>query len=121
VNDDLRTSNRSPFGTLPPEAQDAYLNALEKESRDLGGVPSGIFFQSLLDLTVEGFFSDPAYGGNRDMVGWKLIGFPGAYANYYELVDQHGIGFTAPPMSMAQDGRGMIQLHPIGAAPQRGR
>ena len=121
VHEDLRTSNRSPFGRLPSEAQDAYLEGLEKESRDLGGVPSGIFFQSLLELTVEGFFCDPAYGGNKDMVGWKLIGFPGAYANYYELVDQHGIAFTAPPMSMAQDGRGIIHLHPIGAAPQKGR
>jgi gluconate 2-dehydrogenase gamma chain len=40
------------------------------------------------------------YGGNRDMAGWKLIGFPGAYANYYELVDQHNVRFTAPPMSI---------------------
>lgn len=121
VNDGLRTSNPGGFATLAPEAQDAYLTALEKESRDLGGVPSDTFFQSLLELTIEGFFCDPAYGGNREMVGWKLIGFPGAYANYYELVDQHGIAFTAPPMSMAQDGHGTIHLQPIAAASQRGR
>lgn len=115
VNDDLRKSNRGAFAKLTPEDQDAYLKALESESRDLGGVPSGTFFQSLLQLTVEGFFSDPVYGGNKDMVGWKLVGFPGAYANYYELVDQHGIRFTRPPMSLGQDASGTIHLHPVGA------
>ena len=28
--------------------------------------------------TVEGFFSNPVYGGNRDMMAWRKIGFPGA-------------------------------------------
>ncbi len=28
--------------------------------------------------TQQGFFADPIYGGNRDMVAWKMIGFPGA-------------------------------------------
>ena len=27
-------------------------------------------------------FGDPMYGGNRDMVGWKLIGYPGAQRQY---------------------------------------
>jgi len=36
------------------------------------------FFDLLLQTPIEGFFSDPIYGGNRDMIGWKLIGFPGA-------------------------------------------
>jgi gluconate 2-dehydrogenase gamma chain len=64
-------------------------------------------------LTIEGFFSDPVYGGNRDMVAWKMIGFPGAYANYYHLVDQHGIQFARAPMSMGEDARGMIHLNPV--------
>lgn len=38
---------------------------------DLGFVP-------LLALhTRQGFYADPVYGGNRDHVGWKVIGFPG--------------------------------------------
>ena len=33
------------------------------------------FFTLLLTFTLEGFFSDPVYGGNRDGVGWRFIGF----------------------------------------------
>jgi len=102
------------FAGMPPQEQDAYLRALEKEKRDLGGVPSDVFFKALLAATMEGFFADPVYGGNRDMAGWKLIGFPGAYANYYELVDQHNVRFTAPPMSLGQEARGQIHLRPVG-------
>jgi hypothetical protein len=29
---------------------------------------------------MEGMFSDPIYGGNRNKAGWRLIGFPGAIA-----------------------------------------
>lgn len=101
------------FPKMPPQKQDAYLDALHKEKRDLGGVPSDVFFETLLEATLEGFFSDPVYGGNRDMAGWKLVGFPGAYANYYELVDQHGVAFTAPPVSLGQDARGHIHIRPV--------
>jgi gluconate 2-dehydrogenase gamma chain len=120
VNDELRRSNRD-FRTLATEQQDAYLEALEKGSRDLGGVPSKIFFESLLEITVEGYFCDPAYGGNKDMVSWKLIGFPGAYANYYELVDQHGVAFNRPPMSLGQEVSGASHVHPVRLVAQKGR
>ena len=121
VHADLGQSNRGGLGTLSPEAQDTYLRALEKESRDLGGVPSNVFFQSLLEITIEGYFCDPVYGGNKDMVAWKMIGFPGAYANYYELVDQHGIAFTRPPISLGQDPSGVIHLHQVPTVPTKGR
>src|SRR5882757_9996585 len=60
IQADLKNSNRN-FGQLSTADQDTYLKALETESKDLGGVPSNIFFQSLLELTIEGFFSDPVY------------------------------------------------------------
>jgi gluconate 2-dehydrogenase gamma chain len=114
LSDELQQTNRGGLGTLAADDQDAYLRALETEPRDLGGVPSDKFLASLLEMTIEGFFCDPVYGGNKDMLGWRLIGFPGAYANYYELVDQHGIAFNRPPMSLAQDRNGIIHLHPVG-------
>jgi gluconate 2-dehydrogenase gamma chain len=112
IQTDLKKRGSKPFDKLDPQAQDNYLKALESGSVDLNGVPSKVFFQSLLDLTIEGYFSDPVYGGNTNMVSWKMIGFPGAYATYYTLVDQHGLTFTRAPMSLAEDGRRRIHIHP---------
>jgi gluconate 2-dehydrogenase gamma chain len=33
------------------------------------------FFDVVRTHTILGFFGDPSYGGNRDQIGWKLIGF----------------------------------------------
>lgn len=89
------------FHQLENEKKDAYLANLEKGGIDLDGVPSNIFFDQLLNMTVQGFFADPMYGGNKNMVGWRMIGFPGAYADYYDLVDKHGIDFQREPLSIA--------------------
>jgi len=100
---------------LTPEAQDDYLGQLEHDHIALGPIPGKVFFESLLSMTIEGFFSDPVYGGNRDMAAWKMIGFPGAYSTFYELVDQYGMLYTEPPMSLGDTGRGIIRLHPVSA------
>ena len=97
---DFKSRNKD-FVALSGDEQDAYLESLHADVRDLNGVPSDVFFDTLLAMTIEGFFSDPAYGGNRDMAAWKMIGFPGAYANYYDLVELHGIKVTRAPASIA--------------------
>ena len=99
------------FAKLAPKEQDTFLDALHKSTENLGGVPSNVFFESLLEVTIEGFFADPVYGGNRDMTPWKMIGFPGAYADFYEYVDKHNVAYTAPPTSLAQDANGRIHVH----------
>jgi gluconate 2-dehydrogenase gamma chain len=68
----------------------------------LNGVPSKVFADFLLRHTIEGFFADPVYGGNKDMVGWRMLGFPGAYGDYYELIDQYGIKLDREPVSIGQ-------------------
>ena len=98
------------FDELPGEAQDEYLSSVEGGGHDLDGVPSGVFFDMLLKMSVEGFFSDPVYGGNRNMAAWRMIGFPGAYADYFEAVDKHGMKFESEPMSLAEDGRGHVHM-----------
>jgi len=109
INRDLKAQGHA-FHELSGEAQDAYLKSLEAGAHDLDGVPSAVFFDMLLKMSVEGFFADPVYGGNRDMVAWKMIGFPGAYADYFEAIDRHGVKFERAPMSLAEDGHGHIQL-----------
>jgi gluconate 2-dehydrogenase gamma chain len=102
----------TPFARMIPEQQDAYLRGLESGDKDLGGVPSNVFFEHLWQCTVEGFFSDPVYGGNRDMMAWRMVGFPGAYASYYELVDRHGIKLDRAPTSLAEDVHGYVNMNP---------
>ena len=115
---DLDDRGTRRFGDLAVHDQDAYLHRLEDGELDLNGVPSDTFFGHLLRLTTEGFFSDPIYGGNRGMVGWKLVGFPGAYANYYEFVDQHGVEFRRPPVSLGEASSAHLELVQIQPAPR---
>jgi gluconate 2-dehydrogenase gamma chain len=111
INKELSQAGTT-FAQMSADQQDAYLRSLEAGGKDLGGVPSEVFFAHLWDCTVEGFFSDPVYGGNRDMVAWRMIGFPGAYASYYDLVHQHGIKIDRPPMSLAEDAHGHVHTDP---------
>jgi gluconate 2-dehydrogenase gamma chain len=88
------------FDQLPPVEQDSYLASLEKGGIDLDGVPCNVFFELLLKHTVEGFFSDPIYGGNKNKVGWRMLGFPGAYVDYYDLIEKHGTAFNREPLGI---------------------
>jgi hypothetical protein len=38
---------------------------------------SRTFFNRIRQLTLEGMFGDPWYGGNRGFAGWDLIRYPG--------------------------------------------
>lgn len=111
ITEQLAAKN-TPFHDMSGDAQDAYLKSLESGAHNLGGVPSETFFDTLLQMNVEGFFADPVYGGNKNMVAWRMIGFPGAYADYYESVDHHGVKFEREPLSLAEDGQGHVHLHP---------
>jgi gluconate 2-dehydrogenase gamma chain len=89
-----------PFAGLTADQQDQVLSGLEKGEIALDGVDGKTFFETFLQNTIEGFFSDPIYGGNRDMVGWKLIGFPGARYDYRPYVAKHGQHLNLPPVGI---------------------
>jgi gluconate 2-dehydrogenase gamma chain len=60
------------------------------------------FFNRVHGLVMEGFFTDPMYGGNRNMAGWKMLGFPGLPATYADKVDKYyNKRYVAPPRSIA--------------------
>jgi gluconate 2-dehydrogenase gamma chain len=51
---------------------------------------------------MEGIFSDPIYGGNRNKAGWKMIGFPGAIAvNRENVAKYRDKPFPTDPMGIA--------------------
>jgi Gluconate 2-dehydrogenase subunit 3 len=55
------------FAALDVKRQDAMIAALEKAKSPV--------FEGLRQATIDGMFSSPDYGGNRNQVGWKLLGF----------------------------------------------
>ena len=88
------------FAALSSNVQDEVLTGLEKGDIKLEGVDAKAFFLEFSQNTVEGFFSDPIYGGNRDMVGWKLIGFPGAHYDYRPYVSKHNQKLDIAPVGI---------------------
>jgi gluconate 2-dehydrogenase gamma chain len=94
------TQGGKRFAELSPDAQDAIVSDLEKGKLDLGSVDAKAFFSMLMLNTKEGMFSDPIYGGNRDMAGWKMLGFPGARYNYLDWVGRHGERYDQPPVGI---------------------
>ena len=92
--------NGAVFSKLASADQDKVLKGLESGGIALDdGVDSKSFFAMLLQNTKEGYFSDPIYGGNKDMGGWKMIGFPGAHYDYREWVSRHGERVPYPAVS----------------------
>src|ERR1700687_5828722 len=65
------------FEALPAAQQDEVLGDLETGKVALESVGAGFFFGLLLANTMEGFFADPIYGGNRHKIGGKLVWLPG--------------------------------------------
>jgi gluconate 2-dehydrogenase gamma chain len=91
------------FAQLPGDQQDAVLKDWEAGKIDLklkSGMSSRAFFELVLQNTMEGFFADPLYGGNKGMASWKMIGFPGARYDYRDHVDKHNVPYPHPPISI---------------------
>ncbi|MGE6527878.1 gluconate 2-dehydrogenase subunit 3 family protein [Pseudomonas sp. NPDC077382] len=88
------------FSALDAAQQDALLGELEKGGVELDGMDSKLFFEQVLGNTMEGFFGDPIYGGNRDMVSWKMIGFPGARYDYRPYIERHNQKLELVPLSI---------------------
>jgi len=94
------TFSGKSFRELAPQDQDKVLAGLESGSISLQQTDGAQFFALLLQNTQEGFFADPVYGGNRDMAGWKLLGFPGARYDYRDWVERHNEPYPLPPVSI---------------------
>jgi gluconate 2-dehydrogenase gamma chain len=66
------------FADATVEQQGAVLTDLAREDtvdhRRLGAPSAGDFFQTVRIHTIMGFLVDPSAGGNRDYVGWKVVG-----------------------------------------------
>lgn len=69
-----------PFADCSVTDQVAILAALERgELPGFHTPPQREFFDLLRTHCIEGLFSDPLYGGNRDKLGWRVLGHPGVW------------------------------------------
>lgn len=68
--------HRRPFIELAATVQDRLLQAVEAgDVRSSWQVDPVLFFATLVDHVMEGFYGDPGNGGNRNAVSWHMIGF----------------------------------------------
>ena len=97
----LRAYGKS-FDLLAPADRDAALKAMDAGKAELVDFNGKRFFETLYQSAMEGFFADPIYGGNRDKVSWKMIGYPGLPATYATTAEQYrGKKVNLPPQSIA--------------------
>jgi gluconate 2-dehydrogenase gamma chain len=104
ANTYCRKTYGKTFDGCTAEQKEAFLKDLAGGKITLeGGLPGRAFFAVLYQNVMEGMFADPIYGGNKDKVGWKMLGFPGVMANNAENVKRYADGqrFTADPISIA--------------------
>lgn len=57
-------------------------------------------FEQILANVREGFLADPIYGGNKGMVSWKMIGFPGARYDFRDVIGKKGQKLSIIPTSL---------------------
>jgi gluconate 2-dehydrogenase gamma chain len=102
INGWTRKAHGKDFDRLPSKEREAALKELEAGKAALDDFDGKQFFEALLQITMEGFFADPIYGGNRDKAGWKLVGYPGLPAVYSTLIDEYrNRRYRVEPQSIA--------------------
>jgi gluconate 2-dehydrogenase gamma chain len=77
------------FAAQDSATRDRILSKVEAGELVFDTVPAKVFFSLLVQNTREGFFCDPIHGGNKGMVGWTQIGFPGARADFMDWVERN--------------------------------
>ena len=87
LNDYSLKNYNERFDELASEDQDDILKQFEDNKVQLPGVEAQTFFYLLVQLTVEGAYADPVYGGNKNMAGWKMKQYPGPRAAYINDIE----------------------------------
>jgi gluconate 2-dehydrogenase gamma chain len=119
LDDECLAKHGRGFAELDEPAQDQLLGRLAEtepaeqlvageagEARTEEAPQAGqlaYFFAVVRQHVLEGMFGDPAYGGNKDGVGWRLIGFPGARWGYDEDEMRYGFDAAQLPITTLED------------------
>src|SRR5699024_1960688 len=84
------------FFDLEGEDQDAILERFESNDVDVKGMRADTFFALLRNTTIEGVYSDPVYGGNKDMQGWKMMEYPGPRMGWMDEIESEDFQSLEP-------------------------
>ncbi len=110
------TPAASPAATPEPQVDGVPVAATPEDTAEIapsdgkvqvagGEGPHIASLKAFLDLvrvhTMEGLFSDPVYGGNRDFAGWRAVGYPGPYIVYGAEEQQSFEPLNQPLQSIA--------------------
>ncbi len=114
INQYCRAELDRPFAQLAGNRQLHLLEQLEKDEIALPSLSSKFFFDMLWRNTEEGYFADPLYGGNRDKVGWRLLGFPGVPSGQYRELVTSSEAYHAEPVSVLDLQTGKVPVDAEG-------
>lgn len=89
------------FADLSVEQQNHMLSSLEANNLNFEDLTGSAFFSQLLMNTKEGYLADPIHGGNQSLASWKLIGFPGARADFKDWAGKHNQAYPLGPVSIS--------------------
>jgi gluconate 2-dehydrogenase gamma chain len=89
------------FAQLTVADQEGLLEAAQAGALKFDNISTTLFFAYLLGEVRNGYFADPAYGGNKGMGSWKMIGYPGARADFMDWVTVRDKPYPLPPVDLA--------------------
>jgi gluconate 2-dehydrogenase gamma chain len=89
------------FSRVEHAQQETLLRAAEAGQLELENISAKEFFNQLLAETRMGYFCDPKHGGNKNMAAWKMIGYPGARADYTDWVEIRDRPYPLPAVDLA--------------------
>jgi gluconate 2-dehydrogenase gamma chain len=103
TNAHCRKTYKQTFDRIEPAQREEVLLGLSSSKITFdSGLPVRVFWTTLYQTVVEGMYSDPIYGGNRNKAGWAIIGFPGAIAVHRDHVANYrGKPFPNKPLGIA--------------------
>lgn len=96
MNELSQKNHEDNFLNLEENVQIEILQSFEAGEVEMNFVSSAVFFGLLRQLTLEGCYADPLYGGNKDMAGWKMKEFPGAYMSFTDVVEEKEFVYKEP-------------------------
>lgn len=99
INKESQKQFDTSFDQANEDQQNQVLEKFAKGKVAMRGVAAENFFMLLRQMTIEGAYADPLYGGNKNMEGWKMKGFPGAQPSYRDVIDSED-AVSMEPMSL---------------------